>query len=605
MRSSRFLVVAAALLLSLIACSEDDPGGGDGVAGGGGTGGSGGSGGTGGDGPRLAVDLAADVNRDGRASAEDDAGEDGWDAARGAIFLPNLDDDDDDGRADYRDTEVNGAADLQDLTVLVVAPVEVPDGATGRVEVDAASAEAVRLFRAEGAADDPAGYVPAGPAVSLDAAALRSGVTLALEGLTPVLSAEEGWSGYVDVRLEVADAGGELMGEDTVRLRVAPVLFQYNTAPTEAVFYTDVGWYSDPLLAGLRPALAERDLAPIGLDTPGGPDPWTQDFFDVAYVSKPGEGGEPVGMHVAVRAAQPDRAAGQIVNRYFLGPDFGSLFIHEPGGTDPYSHGYSMNSFGNWDVIPPHAAGDTVYPLGRHVFGAAKNPDERPDPVFEAFVRAQAVQPALEMDTSWLLVGHVDEYVQWVADPGPRGFRTLVADPARAREMLLELQAAGHADVPMFVGKSVYDFETEQEFPAEVTVAEVLADADRLAASEYAQTVIDEELVKLVAATQLAPEEITSMPFLFEEVWGALLAYQPGTVNLLHVDGLLVIADPFGPSIDGVDPFKADLETRLGDHGLEVYFADDWDLYHAAMGEVHCGTNVVRTMDQRWWESGR
>jgi protein-arginine deiminase len=383
------------------------------------------------------------------------------------------------------------------------------------------------------------------------------------------------------------------------------VLFQYNTAPTEAVFYSDSGHYSEPLLSGLTPALAERGLAPIALDIPGGIDPWTQDFFDIGFVSKPGPGGAPVGMHVAIRSAQPDRAAGQIVSRHFLGPDFGSLYIHDPDGSDSYSHGYSMNSFGNWDVIPPHQAGGASYPLGRNVFGAGSTTEERPDAVFVDFVRAQAVQPALEVDTSWLLVGHVDEFLQWVNDPGPKGFRTLVADPAGARERLLELQAAGHGDTPMFVGKYFVDFDSNQEYPAEVTVSEVLADADRMAASQRSQTIIDEETAKLVDAVRIADDELTPMPFLFEELWGGMLAYQPGTVNLLHVDGLVVIAQPFGPSIGGVDPFVADLEQRLGDLGLDVRFADDWELYHAEMGEVHCGTNVVRTMDQRWWETGR
>jgi protein-arginine deiminase len=608
---TRAVLVAAAFLLVVAACGDDPGGPGDVGGGGDGTGGSGGSGGSGegGTGGIVAVDLIADVNRDGvvaPGNADDDEGEDGWNESRGAIFLPNLDDDDEDGRPDANDAKVNGAADILDLTPILVAPFPVPEGGRGVVRMDEASWDWARLFLAEGPADDPASYRAVGAGTILDAATLASGATFLLEGRSPKRStAEEEWSGFVDLVLEVQGPDGAILGTDAVRLRVAPLLFQFNTAPTRAVYYTDSGDWSEPLVTGLKAALAQRDLDPLGLDTPGGPDPWTQDFFDVAYVSKPGEGGAPFGMWVAIRSAQPDRSAGAIVNRHFLGPDFGSFYIHEAGGTDPYTHGYSMNSFGNWDVIPPHATAAETYPLGRNVFGAGTTPDERPDPVFVDFVHAQAVQPPLEMDTTWLAVGHVDEYVQWVADPGPKGFRTLVAHPAGARDLLLELREAGHGAVPMFVGKYFYDFDTGQEYPAEVTVAEVLADADRMAASEYAQTVIDEEIDKLAAATDLGEEDITPMPFLFEEIWGTMLAYQPGTVNLLHVDGVVVIADPFGPVIDGVDPFKADLETRLGAHGLEVYFADDWDLYHAMMGEVHCGTNVVREMDLRWWESGR
>jgi protein-arginine deiminase len=76
-------------------------------------------------------------------------------------------------------------------------------------------------------------------------------------------------------------------------------------------------------------------------------------------------------------------------------------------------------------------------------------------------------------------------------------------------------------------------------------------------------------------------------------------------VNLLHVGGRVAVPKPFGPSIDGTDPFESDLSTRLGALGLGVHFVDNWDLYHIEMGEVHCGTNVERSVDVAWWESGR
>ncbi|MCY4376964.1 MAG: hypothetical protein OXC31_24680, partial [Spirochaetaceae bacterium] len=44
----------------------------------------------------MQADLWADANRDGRLDAADDAGEDTWSVSSGAIFVPNLDDDDGD-----------------------------------------------------------------------------------------------------------------------------------------------------------------------------------------------------------------------------------------------------------------------------------------------------------------------------------------------------------------------------------------------------------------------------------------------------------------------------------------------------------------------------
>ncbi|WP_165553455.1 hypothetical protein [Kribbella capetownensis] len=84
------------------------------------------------------AELTADVNRDGLLTRADDAGKDTWTGARGAIFLPNLDDDqrrctvdpadlDKPGRAvdeklaacnDAADDRINGARDAADLAPL-------------------------------------------------------------------------------------------------------------------------------------------------------------------------------------------------------------------------------------------------------------------------------------------------------------------------------------------------------------------------------------------------------------------------------------------------------------------------------------------------------
>jgi protein-arginine deiminase len=303
-------------------------------------------------------------------------------------------------------------------------------------------------------------------------------------------------------------------------------------------------------------------------------------------------------MKVAVRSAQDDRTAGEVASLYFRGPDFGSVYKH---GAALNSHSYSLNSFGNWSVVPPYDKGTEHYPLGRNLWGAIPgNPDESPDAVYADFVRAQRVQPEINIDTSWLSVGHVDETISFVKSNTPRGWGMLVAAPAHARQMLLDLQSQGQGSARMFMGKTDVDGK-----PADVSVDQVLADAERLASSQDAQMYIDAEVAVLKDAIGLDDGEITPMPFLFEQSDGGLLAYQPGTVNLLHVDGQVVIPDPFGPTIGGQDPFKRDIQDRLSELGLTVSFADDWDLFHIEEGEVHCGTNVSRDLGLAWWESGR
>ncbi|MEM9691684.1 MAG: protein-arginine deiminase family protein, partial [Myxococcota bacterium] len=112
----------------------------------------------------------------------------------------------------------------------------------------------------------------------------------------------------------------------------------------------------------------------------------------------------------------------------------------------------------------------------------------------------------------------------------------------------------------------------------------------------------------------LGSDEVIEMPFLFEGTNSGLVAYNPGTVNSLVFGDTIVIPDPFGPSIDGKDGFRVDLEARLGSgvnglgldgDGLAVYFADNWDLYHVLLGEVHCGTNISGPPQNEipWWEA--
>jgi hypothetical protein len=62
---------------------------------------------------------------------------------------------------------------------------------------------------------------------------------------------------------------------------------------------------------------------------------------------------------------------------------------------------------------------------------------------------------------------------------------------------------------------------------------------------------------------------------------------------------------------DNVDLFEASVQILLEDIGLAVHWVDDWDTYHRQFGEIHCGTNVVRTPPELgrgytgpyWWDN--
>lgn len=45
------------------------------------------------------------------------------------------------------------------------------------------------------------------------------------------------------------------------------------------------------------------------------------------------------------------------------------------------------------------------------------------------------------------------------------------------------------------------------------------------------------------------------------------------------------------------------MPAKVNPLGLTLHFLDDWCEYHVQLGEVHCGTNTLRTTTSaRWWE---
>jgi hypothetical protein len=70
----------------------------------------------------------------------------------------------------------------------------------------------------------------------------------------------------------------------------------------------------------------------------------------------------------------------------------------------------------------------------------------------------------------------------------------------------------------------------------------------------------------------------------------------PGMINLLNVDGTLIVPDPM------FTEFRTAFEQALGP-GTSIQWIDCLE-YHWRTGEVHCGTNVRRTPGTQvlqWW----
>lgn len=560
------------------------------------------------------ADLRADTNRDGVVRFDDpgdDQNEDTWNATHGAVFLANIDDDQvgcpktgsDLELAkcnDAADETVNGADDALDLARLKTKPwPAAPAGAKGSITFTAASQ--VRLFEVNG---NQFTAIPSGHA--LTQAELASGVELAIEGKDIVRDASV-WDGYVDVTftIDAPASGGNpaTKASDKVRLRVAPVITPSHLLEPVQTWVSNTGDSGNKALRTDLGAIASAAgvAAPTTIPTD---DPWAQDFFETAYMSMPAAGGKQHVIRVAYRSANvfsksmssPLRPAGKVVFA-MRGKDQAAIQQFDRNHSQNMD---SLNSFGNFETIPPYAKGGQSYPLGRVLRGNA--PKMHPDPTFLKMVEGQAVQPPVYVDTSWLLVGHVDETLSFVRAPSARGWALLVNDATLATNMLKAQENAGHGNVPMFVGKY-----WDTKSPAQVTIAQVLSDADVMGASSEAAVEVASQLQVLKSETGLTDAEIVKVPFLHMPMDGGSIAYQPGMVNGLYMTPTTFVApDPHGPVVNGKDIFQDAMATALQPLGVTVKFAEDWDGYHRNEGEVHCGTNATRAIpDTKWWETGR
>lgn len=565
----------------------------------------------------IIADLRADSNRDGEILFdESDADKTTWDQKHGAVFLANIDDDKAKCKKDGTDVDlfkcndaanevVDGADDALDLARLKSKPwAQAPATATAIVSITPAAKEYVRLFKrtGEGATD----FEVLGADGALTVEELRAGVELAIEG-KDIVRDKDVWDGFVDVKLEVT-AGEETLA-DTVKMRIAPVLTYHHLLPAEETFISNTGTPGNRATRTELAAACKAASAPSPTEIDD-EDPWAQDFFETAFMTMPAAGGTQHAIRVNLRSANvyqpgdpqnPLRAAGQVVFTAFRGKDTAGVQQFDKSHSPNMD---SLDSFGNTETIPPYTLGSESYPFGRILRGAT--PTFFPDKSFTKMLTSQSIQPIVEIDTSWLLVGHVDETLSFVKASTPRGWALLVNDPTIAKKMLEDQVTAGNGATPMFIGKQWYD-DRGKASPAEVTIAQVLADTTVMGASAEAATEVASQIAKLKRETGITDSEIIKIPFLHTTEQGLSYAYIPGMVNGIYVaDGHFVVPTPHGPVIDGKDIFEATMVDRLEPLGITVHFVEDWDDYHAALGEVHCGTNTRRKIpDAKWWESGR
>ncbi|MGB1016219.1 MAG: protein-arginine deiminase family protein, partial [Nannocystaceae bacterium] len=384
---------------------------------------------------------------------------------------------------------------------------------------------------------------------------------------------------------------GSELASATINLWASPLFMNHHLQPAEDLWVVDTTQCfgsNAPFLAGYDAALgAERVKRISGPDYDC--DRWYQD--EPEYANALGDDGHRLKMVIdSIR----DRGLDNVPEDQHYGPDYGIV----TRGSQPKS---TYDSFGNLEATPPVTVDGVDYPYGRIYYGRHNGTGLHSE--LAEFLAAQELQKPFEIDTTWLCVGHVDEWMSWVPDPSsPKGFKMIYGD--------IDLGYALLEDMPADTVLPRY------EDHGYGTVEEILADANLRA---YNEDIRDDYLLpikqKFMEEAGLEESDFLAMPSLFERLGncgGTGLALIPGMANLNVVnfgegDNHLLIPDPFLRTDDNdleSDPVIEHVTAMMPD-GLQVHYIDDWNSYHLQYGEVHCGTNIQRTpLVEDWWNAG-
>ena len=334
-------------------------------------------------------------------------------------------------------------------------------------------------------------------------------------------------------------------------------------------------------------------------------DIWAQDYSEIGYTSVPTRS-----MHTVLKATPTSGyQLSSKINDQLLGANFGLFPEYGIGAGNPSGEDF----FGNIEVTPPISG----YPWGRIFVGRNMSDD------LKRRLNNQKIQaPIIEVNTSWLRVGHVDEIVIFVpASDTTKGFKMLIASPQKAMDII----GAIEPELQPYTIITGTDWSSQLGTLITTTVEALLTGgantpeyAIRKSNTQWIQPKLNQIRGQFKKELKLDDSDIIDIPVLFVGTvqWNdpenpitvtsvsSANAYSPNMINLLVVNDHLVIPDPLGPISDGKDQFKDAVESSLDDFDLHLDFIYNW-VYHEAKGEIHCGTNAKRVIPSElinWWQ---
>jgi protein-arginine deiminase len=497
------------------------------------------------------------------------------------IILPNVDDDNGDGVCDSMATVPNGMNDGDIRQVLIRPPSVLPHGAVVRAEVAEPWTRFARVFICDNSRD--VFKLIQGPLqVSSDEAA-ENGVTISLEALD---FADAGRPPELDVKVRFETKEGRPLHEENFKFTVAPFLVSCCLDPVDCIHVVKTA-LTQSFVNDLGPAVRAAGAELRIFEDPALPDSdiWMQDAAEIGTATD----GERL-MHVLLHGNR-GRELDDLFAKKFLGQDSGVI---QKGNYRGKSAEW-IDWFGNLEASPPIKVHGRDYRNGRVYAGTQGERSMHPDVI--RFLEAQGAQsPVLWIDTSWLVIGHVDEVVSWVPSKVGTPYRMLIPSPKVAIEILRKAENAAPGGILNRGTKREGDEPGEYERP----LADALNDQALMAAQEVVQAKIDAVRRTLQTGLGIADADIIEIPVLFNSSpkWypGRYFAETVNMVNSLLIRNELIVPDPHGPIVDGKDVLLQAVKDRLESLGCEVRPVENFYPYHRYGGEVHCGTNATRRL---------
>jgi protein-arginine deiminase len=495
------------------------------------------------------------------------------------IIIPNVDDDNGDGVSDGLVAAVNGAVDDDILQMRIEPGVLLPGGAVVRVVIAEPWTHFARAFIRDSSVG---GFRLIQGSVAVNPTeATRDGVVIGVEAID-FAAADRPPMLDLEVSFETQD--GRALHKETVKCAIAPFLVSSSLDPVDSVHVVRTN-ATEKFVRDLEPPVkaAGAELRVTG--DPGLPehDIWVQDAAEIGTATD----GERV-LHVALHGNR-GRKLDDLFAKRFLGKNSGVI---RKGNFRGRSAEW-IDWFGNLEASPPVKVNGQEFRNGRIYVGTQGKRSMHPDVI--AFLEAQGAQaPVLWIDTSWLIIGHVDEIVSWVPSKVGTPYRMLIPSPRLAVEILKKAEK----DSPGGILNRGTRREGDKPGEFERAVADALNDQGLMAVQALAQKRIDDVRRTLQSGLGVADDDIIEVPVLFnsspKEFRSRTYAETVNMVNALVIGSDVIVPDPRGPLVDGKDVLLQAVKDRLEPLGCRVVAIDDFYPYHRWGGEVHCGTNATR-----------